>query len=158
MSQWRGWRARAKAYLGRALLAMARTRLGGRLVRRGFRLLCRWLPVRRLYETDTLLAFPHPRPSYPVHILLVPKAGYPGLEALQGDETALYADLSQAVRRLAQTLDLAPHGYRLIINGGAYQEVPLLHAHLVSQAAAGWEALAEGRWVDYNGTDGRRRK
>ncbi|MEZ4510613.1 MAG: hypothetical protein R3C62_01950 [Chloroflexota bacterium] len=31
------------------------------------------IPVQRLRETATLLAFHHPKPSYPLHILLVPK-------------------------------------------------------------------------------------
>ena len=31
------------------------------------------LPVDRLSETSTLLAFRHPHPTYPLHILLVPK-------------------------------------------------------------------------------------
>jgi histidine triad (HIT) family protein len=91
------------------------------------------LPVRRVYETDTLLAFFHPRPSYPLHVLLVPKAPIAGFQALQGDETDLYADLVAAVQALVSDLGLAQGGYRLIVNGGTYQDVPLLHAHLVSE-------------------------
>jgi histidine triad (HIT) family protein len=143
--------------LGRALFALARSPIGGRLARRWFPALCRWLPVRRLCETETLLAFHHPRPSYPVHILLVPKAAPAGLEALQGDEMALYADMIAAVQRLVRELDLAPHGYRLIINGGVYQEVPILHAHLISQAPAAGARFAAERRVDYNARDDKHR-
>ena len=118
---------------GRWLFALARTPLGGRLARRWFGPLSRFLPVQRLYATERLLAFYHPRPSYPVHILLVPRAPIAGLEALNGQETALYADLMRAVQTLVDRLGLAERGYRLIINGGAYQDVPLLHAHLISE-------------------------
>jgi histidine triad (HIT) family protein len=117
----------------RWLFALARTPLGGRIVRRWFGTASRWLPVQRLYATDTLLAFYHPRPSYPVHVLIVPKASIAGLETLQGHETALYADLVKAVQAMVGQLGLAERGYRLIINGWAYQDVPLLHAHLISE-------------------------
>jgi diadenosine tetraphosphate (Ap4A) HIT family hydrolase len=38
----------------------------------------------------------------------------------------------QIVRDLVERFDLERRGYRLIINGGKYQEVPQLHFHLVS--------------------------
>ncbi len=31
------------------------------------------IPARRLRETDALLAFHHPKPSHPFHVILVPK-------------------------------------------------------------------------------------
>ncbi len=117
----------------RLLFTLARTPLGGRIARRWFGSLSRWLPVQRVYATDRLLAFYHPRPSYPVHILIVPKADIASLEALRGHEAALYADLVRAVQTIVGQLGLAERGYRLIINGGAYQDVPLLHAHLISE-------------------------
>lgn len=94
------------------------------------------LPVKRLYETERLVAFEHPSPSYPVHILLVPKAALPGLEALDASDAALLAEVFGAVQVLVRQLGLEPTGYRLIANGGAYQDIPQLHFHLVSGSPA----------------------
>jgi diadenosine tetraphosphate (Ap4A) HIT family hydrolase len=42
------------------------------------------------------------------------------------------ADVLEAVGVLVETFSLTEKGYRLILNGGAYQEMPQLHFHLVS--------------------------
>jgi histidine triad (HIT) family protein len=94
------------------------------------------LPVRRLHETETLIAFRHPQPSYPTHILLVPKGAYPSLMALPADATDLMRDLFATVQDLVRDLGLECGGYRLIANGGSYQQVPHLHFHLVSDCAS----------------------
>ena len=119
--------------VARLLFDLARSRLGGRLVRTFFCMVCPWLPVRRLVETDTLLAFFHPRPAYPLHIVIVSKGPIASLVDLQPDDKAFFPDLIHVVRQMVSELDLADQGYRLVINGGAYQEVPLLHAHLISE-------------------------
>jgi histidine triad (HIT) family protein len=94
------------------------------------------LPVDRLYETDCLLAFRHPQPGYQTHILIVPKkaiADLPSLSA-QGDifVNQFMIDLLSCVTRLVADYSLENQGYRLIANGGAYQDIPELHFHLIS--------------------------
>ncbi len=42
-------------------------------------------------------------------------------------------DLVSAVQMLVPKFKLEAKGYRLISNGGAYQNVPHLHFHLVSE-------------------------
>ena len=93
-------------------------------------------PAERLYETRSLLAFRHPQPVYAVHILLVPRRRLADLTAIGPEDTEFLQDLFATVRHLVITLDLASGGYRLIANGGAYQDVPHLHFHLVSDAPA----------------------
>ena len=90
------------------------------------------IPGERLVETEALLAFHHPRPSYKVHVLLVPKRPYADILALPAEDTAFLADLVTAVQRLVAELGLADGGYRLINNGGTYQDVPHLHFHLIA--------------------------
>lgn len=90
------------------------------------------IPARRLRETKSLLAFHHPRAIYPVHILLVPKKARPNLQALTVEDSDFYIDLFQVVTSLVEEFHLAEQGYRLIVNGGKYQEFPQLHFHLVS--------------------------
>ena len=90
------------------------------------------IPVKRLHETDTLLAFYHPRPSYAVHILLVPKKAIANLMDLKPTDQALLTDIFCTTQKLVEELGLAETGYRLLVNGGEYQDVPQLHFHLVS--------------------------
>lgn len=90
------------------------------------------IPVQRLRETRNLIAFYHPQPTYPVHILLVPKKALAGLSALTSADAPFLVDLFQTVQDLVQELGLESGGYRLIVNGGRYQDVPQLHFHLVS--------------------------
>ena len=92
------------------------------------------LPVDRLRETDSLLAFHHPQPSHRVHILIVPKRKYGSILEVPASDVALLHDLLEVVRELVQELDLEQRGYRLVINGGEYQEVNHLHFHLLSDA------------------------
>ena len=92
------------------------------------------LPTKRLRETDTLLAFYHPKPAYPLHILLVPKRGIPSLMELdQARDAPFLADLFTTVQSLVTEFHLDKAGYRLIVNGGEFQDFPYLHFHLISQ-------------------------
>ena len=90
------------------------------------------IPAQRLHETDTLLAFYHPSPSYAVHILIVPKQAVADVKDLTAEHSQFMLDLFNTVSRLVTQLNLEDAGYRLITNGGAYQDVAHLHFHLVS--------------------------
>jgi len=90
------------------------------------------IPVKRLLDTDFWIAFYHPQPSYAVHILLVPKKEIVSLEMLNPDDQELLSDLFRCVQSLIEKLGLQDSGYRLIANGGKYQEIPQLHFHLVA--------------------------
>ncbi len=92
------------------------------------------IPVQRLRETETLIAFRHPRPSYPFHILLVPKRSIASLSDLAPSDSDFVVELFQTVSSLVQQFDLDRAGYRLIANGGKYQDIAQLHFHLVSEA------------------------
>jgi histidine triad (HIT) family protein len=92
------------------------------------------LPVDRLRETETLLAFHHPQPSHHVHILIVPKRKYMSILDIPSSDRAFMHDLLEVIKELVLELDLEQRGYRLIANGGEYQEVDHLHFHLISDA------------------------
>jgi histidine triad (HIT) family protein len=90
------------------------------------------IPVRRLRETDTLLAFCHPKPSYPLHILIIPKKALVSLTDLNSADTRFLVELIETVQSLVEELHLSEAGYRLVVNGGRYQDFPQLHFHLIS--------------------------
>lgn len=89
------------------------------------------IPVQRLRETETLMAFHHPNPSYPFHVLLVPKKSVASLIEFNSKDTAFLTDLYSTVQSLVDEFQLS--AYRLIVNGGEYQDIPQLHFHLVSE-------------------------
>jgi histidine triad (HIT) family protein len=89
------------------------------------------IPVARLRETETLLAFYHPKPSYPFHVLLVPKKAVASLKDFNPTDTTFLTDLYATVQSLVEEFHL--RAYRLIVNGGEYQDFPQLHFHLVSE-------------------------
>jgi histidine triad (HIT) family protein len=90
------------------------------------------LPFKQLRETDLLIAFYHPQPSYPIHIILTPKDAIPTLSDLSTGDNKFLTELFDCVRSLVTELGLEEIGYRLIANGGPYQRFPQLHFHLVS--------------------------
>lgn len=105
---------------------------GRKLVHWTFSYMSFVIPVKRLRQTKSLIAFHHPRPGHPIHILLVPTRNLRHLLDLTPADTDLMADLFQTVASLVQEFQLEERGYRLITNGGPYQEIPHLHFHLIS--------------------------
>ena len=87
------------------------------------------IPVKRLRETETLLAFYHPRPAYPFHVILLPKKEIHTFADLQSADPFL-PELVAAAQSLVDEFHLT--SWRLIVNGGGNQDFPHLHFHLVS--------------------------
>ena len=90
------------------------------------------IPVQRLRETETLMAFRHPSPAYGFHVLLVPKKAVASLKDFDSRDSAFLADLYSTVQSLVDEFHLS--AYRLIVNGGEYQDFPQLHFHLISDS------------------------
>ena len=117
------------------MMRLARSPLGQLLTGWIFAHMSFAIPVQRLYETKSLVAFYHPRPAYPIHILIIPKKAIASLAELEpGEEfcAAFLSDLVACTQSLVNQLKLAESGYRLIANGGNFQDVAQLHFHLVS--------------------------
>ena len=91
-----------------------------------------FMPIDKLRNTERVVAFYHPRPSYQTHILIVPKKAIANLGDLAPQDYAYVEAVLQTAQELVTELELAEKGYRLIVNGGAYQDIPQLHFHLVS--------------------------
>ena len=117
----------------RLIYRLARTGLGAAVLSCVIRRASFAVPAQWLLETDTVLAFHHPAPSYPLHILILPKEGLASLADLPTADGAFEADLFRAVNQLVERFDLSAGSYRLIANGGQAQDVPLLHFHLIAE-------------------------
>src|ERR1044071_2836161 len=64
------------------------------------------IPVHRLRETETLLAFYHPKPAYPFHVLLVPKKSVASLKEFDSTDTTFLTDLYSTVQNLVDEFQL----------------------------------------------------
>jgi histidine triad (HIT) family protein len=111
---------------------LARSRLGAGLIRWIIVNMSFALPVDRLYESPRWMAFYHPQPTYPLHILLLPRKAIGSIEDTAILDSDLLVELFQIVQKLAAQLNLQETGYRLIVNSGTYQDFPQVHFHLVS--------------------------
>ncbi len=118
--------------LARLLFPLARSRGLGWLVGQLFTYMSFLLPVSRLRETAAVIAFYHPRPAYPFHVLLVPKRPLANLNDITAQEADFLVELFQVVQSLVQEFGLEGRGYRLVCNGGKNQDVPHLHFHLIA--------------------------
>ena len=124
----------AEACAAKVLFRLARSKAASSLVGWGFAHVSWLLPVDKLYESSQVLAFHHPRPSHRVHVLIVPKRAVRSFLHLDEDDAPLLGDIVAAAQHLVRELELDEAGYRLLVNGGHYQEVGQLHFHLVSDS------------------------
>ena len=65
--------------------------------------------------------------------MLMPKAELANFQAIKADNTAFMTDLVSTAQSLVDEFELEEKGYRLIVNGGEYQDFPHLHFHLISE-------------------------
>lgn len=108
----------------RVIFRLVRSASIGHLVRWIFATMSWTIPVKRLHETKSLMAFHHPVPAYTVHILIVPKHPYKNLLDVPPDSD-FQRELFTTVQHLIIHQQLTAN-YRLICNGGANQTVPYL--------------------------------
>jgi histidine triad (HIT) family protein len=118
--------------VSRFLFTVARSPIGALIIGWSFAYLSDFIPVNKLYETDLLVAFHHPRPSHRTHILIVPKRQIRSLLALTDADLPLVQEVIVAAQYLVNALALEKQGFTLLVNGGAYQDVMQIHWHLIS--------------------------
>ena len=120
------------ANLSKILFAVAKSRIGEFVIGWSFAHMNFLIPVDRLYETERVIAFYHPQPSHQTHILIVPKHQIRSLLALTETDISIVQDVISTTQHLVKELELEEDGFRLVANGGAYQDVMQVHWHLIS--------------------------
>lgn len=104
-----------------------------------FAKIVRWMIVNlntlflgdKVYQSDHLFVVEHPKPAYPVHYLILPKSEIANAMELAQD-SMFWQEVPGAIQALVKTTIPEGDGYRIITNGGTYQEIPLLHIHFIS--------------------------
>src|SRR3990172_5540355 len=114
-------------------LSLARTRAGKYLYlfmagKVNFR-----IPAFPVLETRNVVAYHHQEPSYPFHVLIVPKRNLESIMGLYETDGSLLVEIITVVKSLVEEYQLVETGYRLIVNGGRYQHIPQLHFHLIAE-------------------------
>jgi histidine triad (HIT) family protein len=98
------------------------------------------IPSRKVYEDDAVLAFHDINPKAPVHVLVIPKRHVTNLaHADEADWPGIVSAL-RVLTRLAEELQVADEGYRVVANNGsrAGQTVHHLHWHLMGGRDFSW--------------------
>ena len=88
--------------------------------------------VTRVLETENALAFYHTKPSYPVHIVAIPKKHIPSLLTLEEGDNELLLELMHVVKTVAAKVTEEHGACRVITNLGNYQDSKHLHWHIIS--------------------------
>lgn len=92
-----------------------------------------YLPIQRLFLNQTVVAFFHPQPLYPFHVLVIPRARILTLQAITPADAPLLQECFSVIQHIVSQYSLSLCGYQIIVNGGQYQQFPLLHFHLISE-------------------------
>lgn len=93
-----------------------------------------------VFETDEVVVFRDIRPQAPVHVLAIPKKHVASAQAIAPEDAALIGRLQLAIAQVAQSLDIAETGYRIITNIGQHgqQTVSHLHYHVLGGRQLSW--------------------
>lgn len=84
-----------------------------------------------VFESDGLVAFPDLSPSAEIHILIVPKKHFGGIQDLGETDGELLAEVYSTINKLVSENNLSERMYKVVVNGGKAQHVPHLHFHLL---------------------------
>lgn len=99
------------------------------------------IPADIVFESESILAFRDINPQAPIHILIIPKIEIPKVTDLKGSEhSRLLGEMVDAANKIANELNIADDGFRLVFNCGdnGGQEVYHLHLHLLGGRKMNW--------------------
>ena len=98
------------------------------------------IPATIIYEDDSVIAFDDLDPQAPIHKLIIPRKHIATLNDLEPENADLIAQMTLTAKHLANELDIAERGYRLLMNCNpeAGQTVFHIHMHLLGGRPMTW--------------------
>ena len=87
------------------------------------------IPSEFLYEDEHCIAINDINPQAPVHVLVIPKHGFPRLVDAKESDQALLGHLMLVAGKVAEQLGVGD-AFRLIVNNGADAGQTIFHLHL----------------------------
>ena len=98
------------------------------------------IPSTRVWEDEHCIAFRDIHPAAPTHVLVIPRAYLPTVNAVREDDRWLMGHLIWVAQQVASAEGIGEDGYRLVINcnpaGG--QTVYHLHLHVLGGRPLSW--------------------
>ena len=93
-----------------------------------------------LYEDEQVVAFDDLHPRAPIHKLIIPKQHIATINDIQPTQETLVGRLFTVAHTLANTLNIAEEGYRVVMNCNQHggQAVYHIHLHLIGGKQLSW--------------------
>ena len=100
------------------------------------KIIAKVIPAEIVFEDETVLAFKDIHPLAPAHVLIIPKKHIESVNDLAEQDAALAGHMLLVARKIAQDLQTAEKGYKLLFRTGEWggQEVGHIHLHLLGGA------------------------
>lgn len=114
--------------MSNTLFSLVKSPLGDLIVGLAFGKISKSLPVKRVKETDKVIAFWHPKPFWEKHIVIVPKKAIKSLTSISQSDLEYLSEILVVAKEIVKELDWKE--YTLLVNGGTRQEVNQIHFHL----------------------------
>lgn len=93
------------------------------------------IEVEKVFETDNVLAYHHTRPFWETHIVVIPKRHIGSLLTLEDTDQALFIELFEVIKKVAEMVVEEKGAARVLTNLGEYQDSKHLHFHVNSGKA-----------------------
>src|SRR6476619_2282007 len=88
--------------------------------------------VKKVFETENVLAYHHTRPFWQTHIVVIPKRHISSLLAVEDSDSGLFLELFEVIKAVAKKVTEENGAARVLTNLGEYQESKHLHFHINS--------------------------
>ncbi len=94
----------------------------------------------KVYEYDFILAFKDIEPQAPQHIIIIPKQHIQSANEICAENEGIIGKIFSVAAKIADDLDFANEGYRIVNNCGVHggQTVPHLHFHVLAGRSLQW--------------------
>jgi histidine triad (HIT) family protein len=98
------------------------------------------IPCEMVYEDDRVIGFKDISPQAPVHIVIIPKEHFDDLNCIKEEQAEILGHIFIVAKKIAQTMDIAQSGYRVVTNCGEQggQTVEHIHFHLLGGRMLQW--------------------
>ncbi len=88
------------------------------------------IEVKKEIETSSVLSFHHTNPSWTFHVVVIPKQHIS--QIITVDDMSLFKEIFSVIKEIILKYKLDEINYKVITNGGDFQDSMHLHFHLVS--------------------------
>ncbi len=88
------------------------------------------IEVKKEIETENVLAYHHTRPFWTTHIVIIPKQHI--TELVEVKDFEIIKEIFEVVQQLVKKYNFHKTNFKILTNGGEFQDSRHLHFHLIS--------------------------